>query len=619
MAYTGVFVFGDSLVDSGNALALAEWYGSLSSSDMPDGAPTAEAGYYDGRFTNGLTFADLVANKFIGAVTEPVFPYGYEDPWLGVRVAPSADDPTGNNLNFAYGGAQIRRGDEVVPDLDGQTDAFRDAVDGSADSGALYFITMGGNDVRNLVPDDSAFVPQNQATAILTKAAAEMKEEIAQLIEIGASQIVVTGVPIVGIIPQYDLNGDGVLTGDELARSEQATLYAQQLDAMIQEVLAELQAAHPAADIHYVSLADATQENLARLEALFGRPIDVTADGELLFFDDIHPDSRAHALLAGSILNSLSGTDSKNRLPLAAPDYRVAGRIGVAGETDRVVVSLIAGVTYTFDLRGVSSAPIGTSAGAMMGMLADPFMRISSPGRTVIGSDDDDGLGLDSTFSFTPTRSGDHVFQLSGVGSLTGSYSFQASGNALGNDVYNVKTSTAVVLERAGEGNDGVRTTVGYKLAAGVEVETLTAASLRSTTDIQLSGNAFGQRIVGNAGSNLIDGRGGKDVLTGGAGADTFAFTTRLGSNVDTITDYSVRDDTMMLENRIFTGLATGTLSAGAFTTGVAARDAGDRIVYDPATGKIYFDADGAGGAAAVQFATISAGLNLTSADFVVI
>ncbi|MBA2771998.1 MAG: hypothetical protein H0U34_08315, partial [Sphingomonas sp.] len=526
MGYTGVFVFGDSLVDSGNALALAEWYGSLTLSDLPDGAPTAEAGYHEGRFTNGLTFADLVSNKYIGVTSEAVFPYGYEDPWLGVPIAPFADDPSGNNLNFAYGGAQIRQGDEVVPDLDAQTDAFRDAVDGDADPGALYLITIGGNDVRALVPKGSSFVSQQEATAILGRAAAEMKEEIAQLIATGASNVVVTGVPNVGIIPQYDLDGNGVLTGAELARSRQATLYSQQLDAMIQQALSELQAAHPTANIHYVSLTEATEANLARLEALFGRPLDLTADGELLFFDQIHPTAQAHALLAGSILDSLSGAGNNDRLPLTAPDYSKAGTIGVVGETDKVVVSLIAGVTYTFDLRGVSSAPLGTGWAAMMGMLADPTIRIVGPGGRQVGSDDDGGLGLDSAFSFTPGRSGDYAFHLSGVGSATGTYTFQASGNALGDSLYAVQTSSAVILERAGEGNDTVQTSVSYRLAAGVSIESLTASSPHTETNIKLIGNAFEQSIIGNAGNNVIDGRGGDDTLTGGAGADRFAFTT---------------------------------------------------------------------------------------------
>ena len=39
MAYSSVYVFGDSLVDAGNALGLAEWYGDLTFSDLPDGAP----------------------------------------------------------------------------------------------------------------------------------------------------------------------------------------------------------------------------------------------------------------------------------------------------------------------------------------------------------------------------------------------------------------------------------------------------------------------------------------------------------------------------------------------------------------------------------------------------
>ena len=48
MAYSGVYVFGDSLVDPGNALKLAQWYGDLTFSDLPDGAPTASLGYFPG-------------------------------------------------------------------------------------------------------------------------------------------------------------------------------------------------------------------------------------------------------------------------------------------------------------------------------------------------------------------------------------------------------------------------------------------------------------------------------------------------------------------------------------------------------------------------------------------
>src|SRR5215207_7891422 len=133
MAFTHVFVIGDSLVDSGNALELAEWYDGLPLTDLPEGAPTEDLGYHQGRFSDGFTFADLLSNKAIGLVTTPVFPFGFEDPLFGIPIAPFASDPSGHNLNFAYGGAQIRQGSEVVPDFDGQTDAFKDAVDNRAD------------------------------------------------------------------------------------------------------------------------------------------------------------------------------------------------------------------------------------------------------------------------------------------------------------------------------------------------------------------------------------------------------------------------------------------------------------------------------------------------------
>ena len=163
---------------------MAQWYGGLPFTDLPEGAPTADEGYFEGRFTNGYTFADLLANKAIGTVTKPIFPYGFEDPWIGVPIAPFASDPNGNNLNFAYGGAQVRQGDEVVQDLDSQTDTFRDAVDGDADPGALYIVTMGGNDVRNLANVNGNSAPRRPAAyAALDDVAHQMIHELGQLIE----------------------------------------------------------------------------------------------------------------------------------------------------------------------------------------------------------------------------------------------------------------------------------------------------------------------------------------------------------------------------------------------------------------------------------------------------
>ena len=63
---------------------------------------------------------------------------------------------------------------------------------------------------------------------------------------------------------------------------------------------------------------------------------------------------------------------------------------------------------------------------------------------------------------------------------------------------------------------------------------------------------------------------------------DLFFFNTALNAatNVDTVTDFSVANDTFRLENAIFAGLAAGALNADAFHIGAAAADAEDRIIY---------------------------------------
>ena len=61
---------------------------------------------------------------------------------------------------------------------------------------------------------------------------------------------------------------------------------------------------------------------------------------------------------------------------------------------------------------------------------------------------------------------------------------------------------------------------------------------------------------------------------------------------------------------------SSGTLDAAAFHAGTAAADANDRIIYNSATGEIFYDSDGTGAAAQVLFATVTAGTNLTAANF---
>jgi hypothetical protein len=190
-----------------------------------------------------------------------------------------------------------------------------------------------------------------------------------------------------------------------------------------------------------------------------------------------------------------------------------------------------------------------------------------------------------------------------------------------GNDTYRVYNSGDVIVETATQGTaDKVAAAVDYKLGTGVHVEAMTTNGSTGTAGIDLTGNELVQSITGNAGSNILDGKGGNDTLSGLGGKDIFAFTTALGaSNIDTIADFSVVDDTIQLENAVFTALAvTGPLLSGYFranSTGTA-QDSNDHIIYETDTGKLFYDADGNGAGAGIHFATLSVGLALTNADF---
>jgi Ca2+-binding RTX toxin-like protein len=191
-----------------------------------------------------------------------------------------------------------------------------------------------------------------------------------------------------------------------------------------------------------------------------------------------------------------------------------------------------------------------------------------------------------------------------------------------GDDIYYTRNAADRALEFTGGGFDRVLAGASFTLEAGSEVEMFTTIDNIATTAIDLTGNAIDQYLYGNAGANILDGKGGIDVLTGFGGADSFAFTTALGAgNVDRVIDFNAADDTVLLGgagSEPFAQLASGALAAASFVIGAGALDANDYLIYNSGTGALLYDADGNGGGAAVQFATLSTGLTLTAADFFV-
>ena len=226
-----------------------------------------------------------------------------------------------------------------------------------------------------------------------------------------------------------------------------------------------------------------------------------------------------------------------------------------------------------------------------------------------------------TAINLTGNELANNIFGNDGANSLDGKAGADTLAGLGGNDFYYVDNGADRVVEAAGGGTDRVFASASYTLAAGVAVETLGTSNNAGTGAINLTGNELANTIFGNNGANLLNGGAGADILAGLAGGDTFAFTTALGAgNVDRIVDFAGGSDRIALDDAIFTGLGgPGALAAGAFATGAAAADADDRIIYNGATGALLFDADGVGGAAAVQFATLQGAPALAASDFQVI
>ncbi|MFN0193739.1 MAG: M10 family metallopeptidase C-terminal domain-containing protein, partial [Aestuariivirga sp.] len=220
---------------------------------------------------------------------------------------------------------------------------------------------------------------------------------------------------------------------------------------------------------------------------------------------------------------------------------------------------------------------------------------------------------LNSVVSATGNALSNFIYGNNAANTINGLTGADRLFGGLGNDLYIADSTGDLIYETsAAGGTDTVQSSVNHTLSVNVENLTLTGG-----VNINGTGNSATNTIIGNSNVNFIDGKAGSDTLTGAGGNDSFLFSTTLGAtNIDTIADFSVPNDTIRLDDAIFAALAAGTLAVAAFHTGAAAADALDRIIYNNATGAVLYDADGLGGAAAQQFAVLTAGLAMTNVDF---
>jgi Ca2+-binding RTX toxin-like protein len=322
-------------------------------------------------------------------------------------------------------------------------------------------------------------------------------------------------------------------------------------------------------------------------------------------FENVRGSNRAEAIVGNGGNNVLEGRGGADVLQGHAGNDRLDGGLGVDTASYHTNAGPVVVILGQNGAAGQAQEFVFQPNGQFSFLSADTLISIenargSSAGDTLIGNELDnllDGLG--------------------------GADTMRAGG---GSDTYIVDNSGDTITEAAGQGSDTLRTSVSYTLTAGADVETLETTQSTGTQAIHLTGNNTGNVVRGNNGDNTLSGAGGNDFLTGLGGEDLFFFNSALDPlfNVDEITDFNVADDTIVLENAVFTTFAVPgnlarDLTAAEFVIGTAAQDASDRVIYNNATGVLLYDADGVGGAAAIRFAEVTPGLALTHLDFLVV
>jgi phospholipase/lecithinase/hemolysin len=283
--FSAMYVFGDSLSDTGNV--------SLATTGRIPVSPP----YADRSFSNGAVWAQDLATS------------------LGL---PALQPSLSGGTDFAYGGANTGSTPQHQAngtDLTSQFDQFTAQV-GTPQTGALYAIWIGSNDVLDIANDASLSPAQQQADV-----AAAVTNEVSvidALVGRGARNFLVLDVPDLGKTP------------DEISRGAAAAATASSLAFLYNSELAGALQGLQSSGVVKVNLVDTFSlvDEVVAQPSLYGfsnvtdpvwtgnvsssssGTLNATgaAQNQFLYFDSLHPTSQAHALLATDMASILSGT-----------------------------------------------------------------------------------------------------------------------------------------------------------------------------------------------------------------------------------------------------------------------------------------------------------------------
>lgn len=273
--FSSLYVFGDSLSDTGNIY-------NVTKAINPNQAFPPSPPYFNGRFSNGLIWVDYLGTEL-----------GLK-PTLFTEL--STTPPT-QGINFAFGGASSGLDNAVfpkqgLPGVLAQVGLFTDSLKANnqtADPNALYAVWGGANDFLFPNPDE------------LKPPANNISNALGLLAQAGAKNILLFNLPNLAELPAAQNNGR-----DPEALEDSANEFNQSLATAI----AALNTSYNL-NIFSVNTYSLFNEALAS-PSTFGfsnvtEPC-LTTSGicanpdDYLFWDDVHPTTKAHKLVANKAL-----------------------------------------------------------------------------------------------------------------------------------------------------------------------------------------------------------------------------------------------------------------------------------------------------------------------------
>lgn len=134
-------------------------------------------------------------------------------------------------------------------------------------------------------------------------------------------------------------------------------------------------------------------------------------------------------------------------------------------------------------------------------------------------------------------------------------------------------------------------------------------------------GRGGGDTIYGGKGADMLYGDAGANTLYGGAGKDAFVFDAVLTpGNNSHVADFASGKDTMQLAKSAFSGIGkTGALKKAQFFDADDYAGQKKAVIYDKDTGSLAYSKNGGDIGNAVDFGSVTAGLDLSHKDFLIV